>query len=1411
MPPLIRGKLRIVADVEGSIRPNAPPNVRQFPKPTAMHPFLLDSGSQPNTIKASVLKALGLPRYKIGLEGTAWGNPVTITGYTRVIAEVFDSDGNLRRTPLTLLETSDDAPEDFVLGMAFHALRNPRYDAPNGKFYWEAKKQSQTRDRRRRVLRPSQRRHLARILSRPDVMITNNVIGPAELVVPLEEKIALAAMTLEPNSSAPQPNSPPNYMANIPPEYKEFSDVFADPDSTMLPIRGLHDHAIDLEPGRAPPFGKLYPMSPSELDTLKEYLDRLLDAGLVRKSTSAAASPVMFVPKNDGSLRLVVDYRGLNDITIKNRYPLPLISDMLDRLKGAQLFTKLDCKDAYNRIRIREGDEWKTAFRTRFGLFEYLVMPFGLTNAPATFQAYIDKALREHLDVICVVYLDDVLIFSKNPTEHTGHVRQVLQSLREHGLHLKPSKCAFHVTEVDFLGLKINTEGIFMDQSRIRAVEEWPVPQNLRELQGFLGFTNFFRRLIEGYSRRALPLLQMLKTKTPKPPSNGYLPNGTNTQPNSSAPPIGSFPLNEEALEAFQDLKKMFTEAPILQHFDETKPIRIETDASQFALGGILTQPFERSDGIHWMPVAYHSRKLHDTETRYGTGEQELLAIVDSLYHWRHYCRGAKHPITILTDHANLVWFMTCSKLTRRQLKWAERLSEYQLSIRYREGKKNPADGLSRRPDYELPSPKQTSTAAEHTRRCFREGSSIYQPVQARLELQALQLNNTKRRTRSSANEPNRPNEQSTRNSADDDQDNPRLLQGAEGYETSQVQPGIDPEEIEALEEDSAEHAEALRLVSSRLPLGGERTAYTGMTDEQLAHAIEDEQSNDELAGFVRQGLATLESNHRLAGEVDPTGDRPPQENPELLMDPHWTAETTDCMEDRERAEPPTATTTGETEERPNEGRIRKVLLKQWRLEDKLLYYRERLYVPMRHGLRTAVIGRYHDELLAGHWDKRRTTELVRRTFDWPGLYRDVRRYCHECIECQKAKPARHKPRGFLRPLPVPSRPWETVTIDFITDLPPSRTYNGPAWNSILVITDKFSKMAHYVPTKRKMSVTELIEVFMREVVRLHGFPANIVSDRDRLFTAAQWKRWIYYMRMRSKMSTAYHPQTDGQTERQNQSIEAYLRIFVNDLQSDWATLLPCAEFAYNNSKHSATGYTPFELNQGWNPMTGLDAAARRTHAERSRTQMNLQPQHLQEHHWLITQYAKDYLEEANRKYAFYYNQKRAEPLRFKNGDLVLLNGKDIAVDKPTKKIHWKKLGPYKVLKEVSDGAAYELDIPKERSIYNVFNAALLEPFHEGRTVPPNMYREDLINLREDEWDVSEILDSKVEDQTLYFLIKWGNGDDPSWESHELCSGAKGAIRDFTRKNPTKPRPGPRGTIITRTTSAKRGRGRPRK
>jgi RNase H-like domain found in reverse transcriptase/Reverse transcriptase (RNA-dependent DNA polymerase)/Integrase zinc binding domain len=417
-------------------------------------------------------------------------------------------------------------------------------------------------------------------------------------------------------------------------------------------------------------------MSVEELQVLRKFLRDNLDKGFIRASTSPAASPVLFAKKPGGGLRFCVDYRALNAITIKNRYPLPLLQETLSKLSTAKFYTKLDVIHAFNRIRMKEGQEWMTAFNTRYGLFETLVMPFGLSNAPATFQARINEVLRPFLDIFCTAYIDDILVFSDNLKDHRKHVRSVLKALQEAGLQLDIRKCKFETTEVTYLGMIVSTSGIKMDPSKVQCILDWQAPTTVKDVQGFLGFSNFYRRFIKGFSRIVRPLVHLTK----KDIKWGW---------------------NIACQKAFDTLKNAFTSAPTLRHFDPSRQIFVETDASDWVSSGILSQKDNKGE-LH--PVAFMSRKFDPAECNYEIYDKELLAIVRSFESWRAELQGVDLPIIVLTDHRNLEYFMTTKQLTRRQVRWSEFLSQFDYICSWRPGKLSAKpDALTRRPQ-DLPS-----------------------------------------------------------------------------------------------------------------------------------------------------------------------------------------------------------------------------------------------------------------------------------------------------------------------------------------------------------------------------------------------------------------------------------------------------------------------------------------------------------------------------------------------------------------------------------------------------------------------------------------------------------------------------------------------------------------------------------
>ncbi|EEB88861.1 hypothetical protein MPER_13116 [Moniliophthora perniciosa FA553] len=459
-------------------------------------------------------------------------------------------------------------------------------------------------------------------------------------------------------------------LSSVPEEYHEFAQtVFSERLSWQLPPHRDHDLKIELEEGTQPPLGRIYPLSEAELKALREFLDDHLRSGFITSSGSPFGAPVLFVKKKSGALRLCVDFRGLNKITKKDRYPLPLISDLLDAPNKASVYTKLDLRHAYHLVRIAEGDEWKTAFRTRYGSYQWNVIPEGLTNAPAAFQRFVNSIFADMLDVCVVVYLDYTLIFSENMDDHRTHVREVLPRLEKHGLYCNPTKCEFHVSECEFLGYILSPDGFRMAEDKVKAITDWPAPRKVKDIQSFLGFCNFYRRFIYGYSDITHPLNRLTRKDV-------------------------RWTWGPDQQSAFDTLKEAFTRAPILTHWEPDRQITVETDASDYAIAAILSITLD--DGqIH--PVAFLSRTLHAAELNYDTHDKELLAIFEAFKTWRHYLEGSGSPIDVVTDHKNLEYFSTTKLLTRRQVRWSEYLSAFNLVIRFRPGRQGgKPDALTR-------------------------------------------------------------------------------------------------------------------------------------------------------------------------------------------------------------------------------------------------------------------------------------------------------------------------------------------------------------------------------------------------------------------------------------------------------------------------------------------------------------------------------------------------------------------------------------------------------------------------------------------------------------------------------------------------------------------------------------------
>ncbi|CAI7882601.1 unnamed protein product [Closterium sp. NIES-53] len=901
---------------------------------------------------------------------------------------------------------------------------------------------------------------------------------------------------------------------------EQYKDIMPDDLPAGVPPARTHEHEIVEEPGAKPVSRAPYRLSPTELANMKKQIEYLLDRQLIRPSTSPYGAPVLFTRKPDGSLRMCIDYRALNKQTVKNKYPIPRIDDLLDHLHGATVFSKMDLRSGYWQIKMADNSIHKTAFRTRHGSYEYLVMPFGLCNAPAMFQAEMNHILRPLLDECVVVYLEDILIYSKNMKEHVEHLRKVFEILRKNKFYVKLSKSDFALKKVQFLEHMVSAEGVHVDPRKIEAVKKWKVPENMKELQQFLGFTNYYNRFVPQYAKIAAPLTDLLKKDTP-------------------------FKWDTPHQQAMEHLQTALNTAPVLILPDPKKDYVVEADASDQAVGVVLMQ--DHGNGLQ--PIAYLSKKLHGAELNYPIHDKEALAIVIAFKAWRCYLEGAK--TTVYTDHCSLKYLKSQPTLSRRQVRWVDFLeTHFHYDIIYKSGLHNKADALSR--------------------------------------------------------------------------------------------PG---------------HVAGIQL--------------DGM--------------NPLLKGLFQHGYS-LDSEIATAEEQ------------KLLQ---WEKDLA----------------------------VRKGSGKIWVLN----------YAPLRQIL----LEEFHDVPYAGHFGSNKTLAGIAKYYYWPRMAADVQQIVTSCDTCQRMKSSKQKKTGLLQPLPVPEQPWQVVSLDFITGLP--STSRGH--DSILVVIDKYSKMGHFIPTNATATAEATARLFFDRIITIHGIPATLISDRDPKFTSKFWKELMGLLGTKLAMSSSYHPQTDGQTERLNQVVEQLLHTACKDDVSHWDTQLPTLEFAYNNASHVATGKTPFFLCYRREPLT---------------PQQPTTPAHVQAAHDFVTT-MQQLWEKTQRRLTTMQTSEKQYADRQRRDHSVAVGDQVTPV-------------------------TFRLRLPDTWKLHNAFHIQLLKPYKDpnqqfqGRQLPPPP---PVLIQDEPEYEVERVLTHRRRGgKTLEFLLRW-KGYDPtedSWVVQADMGNAHRALKDYLVK-----------------------------
>ncbi|KAJ9511142.1 hypothetical protein QJQ45_013237 [Haematococcus lacustris] len=904
----------------------------------------------------------------------------------------------------------------------------------------------------------------------------------------------------------PNDNDNPHIPAAIKAELQallnEYSDVFEPLTST--PLERPVGHTIPLVPDFRPPVTPMYRLSKAEQEELKKQIKDYLAKGMIEPSSSPYAAPILFVQKKSGELRMCIDYRQLNKLTLRDQYPLPRIDDRFDRLSGCSVFSSLDLQAGYHQIRITPEAVPNTAFRTPEGHFQFKVLSFGLTNAPATFQRVMNDAFAPVLGKCALVYLDDILVMSKSLPDHMQHLRLVSDLLRANKLFAKMSKCEFMQLNLKFLGHVITAGAISVDPDKVRAVADWPLPSSLTQLQSFLGAANFVRKFVLGFSAISAPLTDLC----------GKL---------SATFPWHSWP--DHARLAFHELKYAVANVPMLRLPDHTQPFQVYCDASLQGVGAVLMQ-----DGY---PLAYLSKKLSSGEVNYTTV-----------------------------------------------------------------------------------------------------------------------------------------------------------------------------------------------------------TAKSSLTPEATANTTDKSHNKD----FVHLVTSTSDTSvHYPAAPAHPL-DLSDQHIQGYRLDPAFNAEA-DLS----------------SMEQDTHG--------LWRLTSK-----DKVVVPNDSELRNHILHEMHDAVYSGHVGISKTLERVSRVFWWNTMRADVRYYVSTCDACQRDKASTLKPGGLLNPLSIPDYRWESVSMDFITKLPSG----SHGYDAICVFVDRLSKMVHFVPCREDLKARRFAQLFIDHVYKLHGMPAELISDRGSLFTSVFWREVMRRCGSKPALSSSYHPQSDGQTERYNRVLEEMLRHYISPTQSDWPDYLALAEFAVNNSWQESIQSTPFLVNTGQSPVTvglrDLPYGGRCPSA------------HAFTRWWQdAVANARKCMAAAQSRQAAYANKARRD-VEYKVGQKVLLSTKNLKL-RPGKarKLIPRYVGPFEILLLVG-AVAVKLDLPASMSrLHPVFHVSLIKPYtgtDVGFMPPPVTWMDET-----PVYYVERLLDHKgvKDNKASYYLVQWEGYDSThnTWEPRSNLTDCDKVLAEY--------------------------------
>ncbi|KAK1648998.1 hypothetical protein QYE76_066803 [Lolium multiflorum] len=987
--------------------------------------------------------------------------------------------------------------------------------------------------------------------------------------------------------------------------------------------------------------------------------------------------------------RMCIDFRKVNKVTKKDHYPLPFIDQMLERLSKNTHFCFLDGYSGFSQIAVRAKDQEKTTFTCPYGTYAYRRMPFGLCNAPATFQRCMSAIFHGFCEKIVEVFMDDFSVYGNSFDNCLRNLDKVLQRCEETNLVLNWEKCHFMVNEGIVLGHKISERGIEVDRAKVEAIEKMPYPRDVKGIRSILGHAGFYRRFIKDFSKISKPLTNLLQKDVP-------------------------FVFDDDCKEAFETLKKALTTAPVVEPPDWNLPFEIMCDASDFAVGAVLGQrvdkklnfilscdecqrvgnisrrnempmnytlviepfdcwgfdfmgPFPSSESNTHILVAvdYVTKWVEAIPTKSADGETSIKMLVDVIFPrfgvpryimtdgGSHFIHGGFRK-TLAKYGINHRIASAYHPQTSGQVELSNREIKAILGKTVNKSRKNWASKL------------KEALWAYRTAYKNPMGMSPYKMVYGKACHLPLELEH---KAYWAVRELNKDFKLAGKK---------RLLQlssldewRSEAYENAK------------LFKEKVKKWHDRRIIKREFNVGDKVLLYRSrlrffagklLSKWEGPYVIEEVYRSGAIKISSLEGNATQVVNgqrlkHYISGDsynedIDEFGDVFPEEVPAGLPPLRGIEHQIDLI--------PGASLPNRAPYRTNPEETKEIQKQE-----------------------------SHAGGLMGHFGREKTLLMLADHFYWPKMRRDVDRYVKRCITCNKSK-SKLKPHGLYTPLPAPTTPWEDISMDFVLGLP--RTKRGH--DSIFVVVDRFSKMSHFIACHKSDDASHIANLFFREIVRLHGVPKTIISDRDVKFMSYFWKTLWRKLGTKLLFSTTCHPQTDGQTEVVNRTLSQLLRSMIKKNLKEWEECLPHVEFAYNRAVHSTTELCPFEVVYGFKPITPLDLLPLPIH-ERVNMEASKRADFVKKIHVKI----KELIEKKGKSNAARKNKKRKEML-FKPGDLVWVHFRKDRFPKLRKsKLKPRGAGPYKVLAKINDNA-YSIDLPEDEfGVSNSFNVADLTPY----------------------------------------------------------------------------------------------------